>query len=192
MESVYSLNKESIKARELLSLAISASMNIINSNLIQNNVNNNKINHVSSMLSLAEGPFGGRMFLVLSKTTWIWLLVLLAVDRLFNLEDKLHSNGLLCDQFPHLFSYALEKDASVVDFLNSQDLCSLFSIHLSVHAFQVAEPSSDLFKWTWLWSFDQWLLGLPLGKFKLYFGKILQFCLWASTPRSYFAEYMEI
>jgi hypothetical protein len=88
MESVYSLNKESIKARELLSLAISASMNIINSNLIQNNVNNNKINHVSSMLSLAEGPFGGRMFLVLSKTTWIWLLVLLAVDRLFFILER--------------------------------------------------------------------------------------------------------
>jgi hypothetical protein len=41
----------------------------------------------------------------------------------------------MCDQFPRLFSFALEEDTSVADLAITTDLSSLFALPLSVQAF---------------------------------------------------------
>jgi hypothetical protein len=47
-----------------------------------------------------------------------------------------HENGLLCDQFPRLFLFAIDEDATVADFGTTLDLISKFRLPLSVQAFE--------------------------------------------------------
>jgi hypothetical protein len=51
-------------------------------------------------------------------------------------KDDWHSNGLLCDQFPRLFSFALNEDVSVADMVNTRDIITMFTLPLSAQAFQ--------------------------------------------------------
>jgi hypothetical protein len=51
-------------------------------------------------------------------------------------KDSWHVNGLLCDQFPRLFSFSLNEDATVAELAHSPDLSSNFLLPLSVQAFE--------------------------------------------------------
>jgi hypothetical protein len=50
----------------------------------------------------------------------------------------------LCDKFPRLFSYALNEDLTVADFAHSPDATSLFSLPLSVQAFEELEQVQQI------------------------------------------------
>jgi hypothetical protein len=77
-------------------------------------------------------------------------------------KDDWHSNGLLCDQFPRLFSFALNEDVSAADMVNTPDIITMFTLPLSAQAFQelqhlrsylvglISDPDSDdsrIFPW---------------------------------------------
>ena len=49
-------------------------------------------------------------------------------------KDFWHSEGMLCSNFPRLFSYALNEDISVGEIVSSSDIYSLFALPLSVQA----------------------------------------------------------
>jgi hypothetical protein len=50
-------------------------------------------------------------------------------------KDFWQSDELLCDRFPHLFSYAMNEDISVGKFSSSDNTLQLFALPLSVQAF---------------------------------------------------------
>jgi hypothetical protein len=45
-------------------------------------------------------------------------------------------NGLLCDQFPRLFSFALDEDINVAELAHAQDLSSKFYLPVLVQAYE--------------------------------------------------------
>jgi hypothetical protein len=55
-------------------------------------------------------------------------------DTILFWKDFWHSDQLLCDSFPRLFSYSLSEDYSVADFGNSQDLFAHFALPISAQA----------------------------------------------------------
>jgi hypothetical protein len=57
-------------------------------------------------------------------------------DTVLFWKDSWHEDGLLCNQFPRLFSFALDEDVTVADLANSHDLSSKFVLPLSAQAFQ--------------------------------------------------------
>jgi hypothetical protein len=77
-------------------------------------------------------------------------------------KDDWHSNGLFCDHFPRLFSFALNEDVSATDMVNTPDIITMFTLPLSAQAFQelqhlryylvglISDPDSDdsrIFPW---------------------------------------------
>jgi hypothetical protein len=51
-------------------------------------------------------------------------------------KDLWHTDGLLCDQFPRLYSFALDEDVTVADMARAPDLSLMFVLPLSAQAFQ--------------------------------------------------------
>jgi hypothetical protein len=59
-------------------------------------------------------------------------------------KDFWHNGLIMCDVFPRLFSYVLNEDLSVKDFLGSGELGLVFSLPLSVEAFEELQQLNDI------------------------------------------------
>ena len=59
-------------------------------------------------------------------------------------KDFWHNNELMCDRYPHLFSYVLNEDYSVAYMSNIEDLSASFALPLSVQAFDELQQINEL------------------------------------------------
>jgi hypothetical protein len=57
-------------------------------------------------------------------------------DTVLFWKDFWNSDVLLCDRYPRLFSYSLNEDISVADFIGADDRFNLFALPLSTEAFE--------------------------------------------------------
>lgn len=65
-------------------------------------------------------------------------------DTILFWKDLWSNGDLLCDQFPWLFSFALNEDVSVAALCSTTDLASCFALPLLVEAFSEFQQVSQL------------------------------------------------
>jgi hypothetical protein len=82
-------------------------------------------------------------------------------------KDHWNTDQLLCDRFPRLFSFALNEDTSVAQFIRSEDQFQFFALPLSVQAYEelsallnitreIHSDPSSLDERTFYWSSTQY------------------------------------